>query len=122
MILLMAFLLPFSTLEMRADDQKADVKIPIRIVSTGKLCRDVGNEMIIAHYTPSSFIITEVIGDLGYISMTVSNSFTGESSTYIFDSANERNALLPISGTPGCYEIEYITESGDVYIGEFLIE
>ena len=30
--------------------------------------------------------------------------------------------LLPISGTPGYYEIEYVTESGDVYTGEFLIE
>ena len=39
-----------------------------------------------------------------------------------FDSSNEQQSFLQISGTPGYYEIEYITEPGDIYEGEFLIE
>jgi len=34
MILMMAFLLPFSALEMRADDSNADFKIPLRVESS----------------------------------------------------------------------------------------
>ena len=39
-----------------------------------------------------------------------------------FDSALEPQTILPISGDPGVYEITYITESGNVYEGTFIIE
>ena len=70
----------------------------------------------------SSAIFTTVISDLGQIEMTVTNLSTGEAWSDSFDSGVIMQTLLPISGTPGYYEIEYVTESGDVYTGEFLIE
>lgn len=60
--------------------------------------------------------------DLGEVELIVKNLVTGDSWNCSFDSATQTQSLLPISGSPGCYEIEYITESGDVYSGEFLIE
>lgn len=70
----------------------------------------------------SSTIQTTVTSDLGEIEMTVTNLSTGEAWSDSFDSGVIMQTLLPISGTPGFYEIEYVTESGDVYAGEFLIE
>ena len=70
----------------------------------------------------SSTIQTTVTSDLGEIEMTVTNLSTGEAWSDSFDSGVIMQTLLPISGTPGYYEIEYVTESGDVYAGEFLIE
>lgn len=70
----------------------------------------------------SSVIYTTLTSDLGQIEMTVVNLSTGETWSDTFDSGVIMQTLLPISGTPGFYEIEYVTESGDVYAGEFLIE
>lgn len=69
-----------------------------------------------------SSIYTTVYEDLGEVEVYVTNTSTGEFWMTSFDSSNEQQSFLQISGTPGCYEIEYITESGDVYEGEFLIE
>lgn len=70
----------------------------------------------------TSTIHTTVTSDLGEIEMTVTNLSTGEAWSDSFDSGVIMQTLLPISGTPGFYEIEYVTESGDVYAGEFIIE
>lgn len=70
----------------------------------------------------SSTIQTTVTSDLGEIEMTVTNLSTGEAWSDSFDSGVIMQTFLPISGTPGFYEIEYVTESGDVYAGEFIIE
>ena len=51
--------------------------------------------------------------------MTVTNLSTGEAWSDSFDSGVIMQTLLPISGTPGYYEIEFITESGDTYVGCF---
>ena len=74
------------------------------------------------YFSMLSSIQTTVTSDLGQIEMTVTNLSTGEAWSDTFDSGAIMQILLPISGTPGCYEIEYVTESGDVYAGEFLIE
>ena len=120
-ILMMAFLLPVSALEMRADETKVD-KILIRVDRKGKLSRDVDAEFLAAYYVSFSCIQTTVTEDLGEVELIVKNLVTGDSWNCSFDSATQPQSLLPISGSSGCYEIEYITESGDVYSGEFLIE
>ena len=120
-ILMMAFLLPVSALEMRADETKVD-KILIRVDRKGKLSRDVDAEFLAAYYVSFPCIQTTVTEDLGEVELIVKNLVTGDFWYCFFDSATQPQSLLPISGSPGCYEIEYITESGDVYSGEFLIE
>lgn len=79
----------------------------------GKLVRDLQVTISADYYSMLSSIYTTVY---------VTNTSTGEFWMTSFDSSNEQQSFLQISGTPGYYEIEYITESGDVYEGEFLIE
>jgi hypothetical protein len=123
MILLVAFLLPLSALEMSADEKGTIRPIPLRKVEKKNLNRSLFQENIMTvYYGMLSSIQTTVTSDLGQIEMTVSNLSTGEAWSDTFDSGVIMQTLLPISGTPGFYEIEYITESGDVFAGEFLIE
>lgn len=123
MIFLVAFLLPLSALEMSADEKGEIQKIPLVLQGGTKLKRNIEEFSIESYYYGMlSSIQTTVTSDLGQIEMTVTNLSTGEAWSDTFDSGAIMQILLPISGTPGCYEIEYVTESGDVYAGEFLIE
>lgn len=88
----------------------------------GKLVRDLQVTISADYYSMLSSIYTTVYDDLGEVEVYVTNTSTGEFWMTSFDSSNEQQSFLQISGTPGYYEIEYITESGDVYEGEFLIE
>ena len=119
----MAFLLPFFALEMRADEEVQIKKIPLKIDKRKDLCRNLVDEPISAvYYAMFSGIQTVVTEDLGEVELIVTNLSTGESWWDTFDSASEPQSVLPISGTSGHYEVEYITQSGDVYVGEFVIE
>lgn len=123
MIFLVAFLLPLSALEMSADEKEEIQKIPLVLQGGTKLKRNIEESSIESYYYGMlSSIQTTVTSDLGQIEMTVTNLSTGEAWSDTFDSGLIMQTLLPISGTPGFYEIEYVTESGDVYAGEFLIE
>ena len=122
-ILLVAFLLPLFALEMSADEKPQIKKIPLQLDEDSRLHRDLSLCVIEVYYfSMLSSIQTTVTSDLGQIEMTVTNLSTGEAWSDTFDSGAIMQILLPISGTPGCYEIEYVTESGDGYAGEFLIE
>ena len=123
MIFLVAFLLPLSALEMSADEKGTIRPIPLIKVEKKDLSRSVVQESIMTvYYGPFSSVQTTVTEDLGTVEVTVVNATTGEAWSDSFDSGVIMQTLLPISGTPGFYEIEYVTESGDVYAGEFIIE
>ena len=122
MIFLVAFLLPLSALEMSADEKGEIQKIPLVLQGGTKLKRNIEEFSIESYYYGMlSSIQTTVTSDLGQIEMTVTNLSTGEAWSDTFDSGAIMQILLPISGTPGCYEIEYVTESGDVYEGIFIL-
>ncbi len=122
-ILLVAFLLPLFALEMSADEKPQIKKIPLQLDEDSRLHRDLSLCVIEVYYfSMLSSIQTTVTSDLGQIEMTVTNLSTGEAWSDTFDSGTIIQTLLPISGAPGYYEIEYVSESGDVYTGEFLIE
>ncbi len=122
-ILLVAFLLPLSALKMSADEKGTIRPIPLIKVEKKDLSRSLSHESMMAgYYGMLSSIQTTVTEDLGEIEVTVTNLSTGEAWSDSFDSGVIMQTLLPISGTPGYYEVNYITESGDVYAGEFLIE
>ena len=123
MILLVAFLLPLSALEMRADEKGEIQKIPLILQGGTKLKRNIEESSIESYYYGMlSGIQTTVTEDLGEVEVTVTNLSTGEAWSDSFDSGVTMQTLLPISGTSGYYEINYVTESGDVYTGEFLVE
>ena len=122
MILLMAMLLPLSALEISADEKGVIQKIPLQIGKSTILKRDCTVPIEANYYGMISGIQTSVSEDIGEVEVLVTNTSTGEFWMTSFDSSNEQQSFLQISGTPGYYEIEYITESGDVYEGEFLIE
>ena len=70
------------------------------------------------------FVVAVVIlqRDLGDVVLTVTNCSTGNVWYDSFDSTLEPQTMLPISGEPGVYEITYITESGNIYEGTFIID
>ena len=122
-ILIMAFLLPISALDMRADDKGQIKKIPLAFETGGRITRSLDLGVIESYYfVDYSYIYTMVANNLGYVEVVVTNTSTGESWSNIFDSSIEPQSFLLISGTPGYYDVEYVTESGKKYSGEFIIE
>lgn len=122
MILMMAFLLPLSALEMRADDKEQIKKIPLGFETGGRITRSLHEGVIESYYyVDYSYIYTIVADNLGYVEVVVTNNSTGESWSNTFDSSIEPQSFLQISGTPGYYGVEYVTESGETYVGSFVI-
>ncbi len=110
------------TLPMRGDSPpEPQREILIKKLNKSDLIRNLSE--IQAFYLDAFCAIhTTVLSDIGMVEITVTNLMTGESRWDTFDSGEAPQTLLPISGSAGYYEVEYITESGDVYVGEFLIE
>ena len=119
---MLAFLLPLSAFEMSADDENAKIKIPLEVVGGTKLNRTLQEEKISCHYYDMMTAIMTVFStDLGSVTLTVTNTSTGEVWYDMFDSGSELQTVLPISASDGIYEIVYITETGDIYEGSFTI-
>lgn len=122
LFLMLAFLLPLFAPDMSADDENSKMKIPLELQPKTKLNRSLILEPLTCHYySMMTSIVTTVTSDQGNVTLTVTNLSTGEIWYDVFDSATEPQTLLPISGTPGLYEIVYTTQSGDVYEGEFVL-
>ena len=66
-------------------------------------------------------VFTTVYSDLGIVHLTITNTSTGEVWYETVNSATTTQAILPISGSMGLYEIVYTTESGDIYEGSLTI-
>jgi hypothetical protein len=121
--IVMALLMPFSALEMSADDKNAVIKIPLNFDKGKDLRRDIVPETILSYYYGTvCSIYTYIPYDQGQLDVLVTNCLTGESWYDTFDSGEESQTVLQISGNQGLYEITYTTESGDTYEGSFTIE
>lgn len=122
-ILLVAILLPSSAPLLRANDNSQSIKIPLSDEPGMKNVRSLYEDSIESYYWGEfSGIQTVVTKEQGDINMYVSNITTGESWSYSFDSIMEPQSFIQLSGNPGYYEVEYVTESGDIYYGVFIIE
>lgn len=120
---LMALLLPLFALKMSADDENATIKIHLKVDLGKHPTRNVIEEPIDCHYHGMmTSIVTTFSLDLGEVTLTVTNCSTGEVWYDVYDSVNESQAIMPISGADGLYEIAYITESGDIYEGTFVLK
>lgn len=69
-----------------------------------------------------SSVVTTISEDLGEVTLTVTNLSTGESFCDTFNSGSTPQALTLISSTSGYYEVSYLTEFGDIYEGNFILE
>ena len=120
--ILMAIAGMFCIMPVRGDEppQKLTCEIPIKKLDKSNMFRSP-SDFHVFYDRMSSAIYTTVTSDLGQIEMTVTNLSTGEAWSDTFDSGVIMQTLLPISGTAGYYEIEYVTESGDVYEGIFIL-
>ena len=122
LLFLTALLMPVFALDMRADGEDAVMKIPLKMDSGTNLNRSLVPESVECHYFGMmNSVVTTVWSDLGEIVLTVTNCSTGNVWYDTFDSAQEPQTALALSGEPGIYEIVYITETGDIYEGTFTI-
>lgn len=122
-ILLMELLLPLSVFEMSADEKEPVIKIPLKSNVRPRLERTLEFYSIEAYYYGALGGIQSVVREnLGEVCLSVTNSSTGESWTVSFNVVCGDQSFTPISGSPGYYIIEYITESGDIYEGSFILE
>lgn len=120
-VLIMAILLPLSVFNLSADEKEAK-KISLSKDINGFEERGISQCPIESYYVGiMNSIVTTVWSDLGDVALTVTNNSTGSIWYDIFDSELESRNILTLSGEPGIYEIVYITESGDVYEGVFVI-
>ena len=120
---ILALLLPLSAFRAIADDENAKLKIPLEIEPGKHLIRNLVEEQISCHYYGVlTSIVTSFASDLGDVTLTITNTSTGETWYAIYDSSIESFCILEVSGTSGVYEVEYITESCDIYYGNFTIK
>lgn len=122
LLFLTALLMPVFALDMRADDEDAVMKIPLKIDPGTNLNRNIVPDLIECHYLGMmNAVVTTVWSDLGEVVLTVTNCSTGNVWYDTFDSAMDSQKMLVLSGEPGVYEIVYVTESGGVYEGAFVL-
>ena len=68
-----------------------------------------------------SSVVTTISEDVGEVTLKVTNFSTGEVFFDTLDSGAVTQSLTLISGSPGYYQVLYLTEGGDVYEGSFII-
>lgn len=110
---------------MHANSQNSPKKVYISKLTTGdiKTVRTPCPEVLQCYYyADEEFIQSIPLVNLGTIQVSVTNTFTGESWFCMFDSSIETIHLLHVPRNSGIYEINYTTESGEVYTGTFQIE
>ena len=126
LLMTLVVFLPLSSFVLNADEQKNKQEIPLHQTHDSGPGHDIRSLIqfpIECHYlSMMNAIMTTVQSDLGDVLITVTNCSTGNVWYDSFDSAQEPQTMLPISGDPGVYEITYITESGNIYEGTFIID
>ena len=122
LIIIILALLPLFTLSVNADDNSTRQIIPIKRVTTTNGNRSISQTPIECCYMGiMNFIQTSVYTDLGDVYVEVINNNTGETFWDSFDSGINPQHILTVSGTSGYYQVTYITETGDIYEGSFIL-
>lgn len=120
--ILLAFATMFCTLPMRGDSPPdRSHEIPVKKLDKNNKIRSLC-DIQACYYGMLSAICTSVTSDLGEIEVTVTNCSTGEVWYDTFDSSAISQHQLAISSSSGLYEVYYVTDSGDLYEGTFVIE
>lgn len=119
---LAVILLPFVAPVLSADQPPSSVTIVLSNEQTNKKIRSLCDVPIDSYYCVTlSGLYTEVTQDMGLVEVTVSNITSGEFWHYSFNSGRETSSFLQLPVGSGYYEVRYITESGEVYRGVFVM-
>lgn len=122
-VFLTALLLPIFAFGINANAEKAIVKVPLNFDSGNIRPRNMVPELISCNYSSlTNAIVTTFYSCIGDVNFTVANLMTGEIWYDTYDSSQEPQAVLYISGSRGTYVISYIAESGHTYEGILVIE
>lgn len=120
-ILCLALFLPLFAFNMKADENE-NFKIPLKSSNGKELCRGLDQLILECYYNGSiGFLLTNILADEGEITFILTNLSTGETWSNSFDSGSVSQVITTISGTAGYYEIIYLTETGDSYVGNFIL-
>ena len=97
------------------------IEIPIKKVDKSDNIRSLLG--IYSYFDRVSHTInTTITSQLGQVETIVTNLSTGETWFATIYTQESTLNILPISGTPGYYKVEYFTQDGDIYEGELTIE
>ena len=119
--LLLAVTLPFFAFEMNAEEMEVK-QIPLERRADKRLERTIFIISVESYYNGMlSAVITTFPEDVGEVTLVVTNFSTGEVFSDCLDSGAVTQSLTLISGSPGYYQVLYLTEGGDVYEGYFEI-
>ena len=120
--LLVAITLPVFAFKMNAEENEVK-EIPLERKADKRLERTSFIVSIESCYNGMlSSVVTTISEDLGEVTLTVTNLSTGESFCDTFNSGSTPQVLTLISRTSGYYEVSYLTEFGDIYEGNFILE
>ena len=76
--------------------------------------------IIEAYYDTDLLCVCAYLSNAGIsVSVGIVNQTTNESEEYVISGSG--SSALPISGNPGYWTITFTLQSGDVYIGEFIL-
>ena len=122
-LLTLVMFLPLSSFTLNADENKNKHEIPLYPVGPNdKEVRGLVQVPVECYYFEMTNAVASIVwSDIGDVTLTVTNCSTGSVWHSSFDSAMEPQTFLAISGESGIYELIYITESGNTYIGNFTI-
>lgn len=112
----------FCAVPMRGDSPpEFTIEIPIKKPGSHDTVRSL-YEIQACYYGMLSAVYTSITSNLGEVEVIVTNCTSGEIWEDTFDSSTTSQHLLQISGTSGFYEVTYLSDSGNLYEGSFIIE
>lgn len=121
LIIIILVLLPLFTFSANADEKPVRQEIPLKRI--GNICSENRslNPVECCYIGMMNFIQTSIYTDLGDVYVEVINNNTGETFWDSFDSGITPQHILTVSDTSGYYQVTYITETGDIYEGGFVL-
>lgn len=106
---------------LHADEVEQNVELPIPIRQVTGVTHERSIPPIEVCYWQHVVQISTVT-DLGVVSVSLLNLYSGEMVCSHFDSSVMNFASLWFDATCGAYELTLITEAGEMYMGHFVIE
>lgn len=104
---------------LKASTPKPTKKVTITKI-VDRLPRTPQSEEIECYFHGTEMIIqSSFLRDMSLVTISVSNTNTGEKWTDNFDSSETNPHILSVSNEPGNYVVTYTTESGDIYEGSY---
>ena len=106
---------------LHADENEKDVETPIPLIEVTE-AKHIRSLLPVEAYYWNNCIQISTATDIGVVSISLLNLYSGEMVCDHFDSSVMNFASLWFDAGCGVYELTLLTEAGDMYIGHFVIE